>query len=97
MLWQGAQHLRDSVQHAVRGRNQPEMYPATANQRRYQVLNRLATQLQVPISHVVLAYLTSQPIRTVPIVGPQTQSQLADCVAASALRLTPAQLAEIEA
>lgn len=92
MLLQMAQRLRD----ALRGQGQPEMYPSAANQRRYEALKQLSVALNVPISHVVLAYLTSQPFPTVPIVGPQSPTQLADCIAASELRLTPAQLQQIE-
>jgi len=92
MLLQMAQRLRD----AVRGQGQPEMYPSAANQRRYQALKQIANALHIPISHVVLAYLTSQPFTTIPIVGPQTPAQLADCIAASELRLTPEQVRQIE-
>ena len=92
MLVQMAQRLRDRL-HA---RDQHEMYPEKANQQRYRVLKQIALESNVPISHVVVAYLTSQPFVTVPVVGPQTPAQLADCVAAAALRLTPAQLAQID-
>lgn len=97
MLLQMAQRLRDVARKLGQGQGQPEMYPSAANQRRYQVLKQIATELNVPISHVVLAYLTSQPFATVPIVGPQTPAQLADCVAAGELRLTAEQLRRIEA
>lgn len=92
MLLQIAQRLRD----AMRANRQPEMYPAVANQKRFRALKEIALECNVPISHVVVAYLTSQSIITVPIVGPQTLVQLKDCVAATALCLTSTQLAQID-
>ena len=93
MFLQIALRLRD----AMRTNRQPEMYPAVVNQKRFRVLKQIALDCNVPISHVVVAYLTSQPFVTVPIVGPQTLAQLADCVSAASLRLTSAQLAQIDA
>jgi len=60
------------------------------------VAGRIAQQRGVNLSAIVLAYLWSRPITVVPIVGPRTVAQLEDCVAALPVRLTPAELAELE-
>jgi aryl-alcohol dehydrogenase-like predicted oxidoreductase len=46
----------------------------------------------------VLAYLWSaRPFPVVPIIGSRTAAQLTDCFAALPVRLTPAEMARLEA
>ena len=61
------------------------------------VAGQLARQRGVNLSAVVLAYLWSRPFPVVPIVGPRTIAQLEDCAAALPVRLTAAELAQLEA
>lgn len=60
------------------------------------VLELAATKRVAP-SAIVLAYLRSRPFPVVPIVGARTIAQLDDCIAALPMRLTPAELAALEA
>lgn len=60
------------------------------------VLELAATKRVAP-SAIVLAYLWSRPFPVVPIVGARTVAQLDDCIAALPVRLTPAELAALEA
>ncbi|RUS48713.1 aldo/keto reductase [Cohnella sp. AR92] len=67
-------------------------YRSQANVERFQRARKLAEELGVPVSRLVLAYLTSQPFPTVPIVGCNSSEQLRDSMSAAELRLTPDQL-----
>lgn len=72
----------------------PKLRQDFANERTLGRLTRaqeLAARLNVSITAIVLAYLTSQPFVTVPIIGPHTLDQLRDCLAFVDLTLTPAQ------
>jgi aryl-alcohol dehydrogenase-like predicted oxidoreductase len=60
------------------------------------VLEIAATKRVAP-SAVVLAYLWSRSFPVVPIVGCRTIAQLEDCLAAVPVRLTPVELAALEA
>ncbi len=60
------------------------------------VAGRIAQQRGVNLSAIVLAYLWSRPLCVVPIIGPRTIAQLEDSFAALPVRLTPAELAELE-
>jgi aryl-alcohol dehydrogenase-like predicted oxidoreductase len=57
---------------------------------------QIARQRGVNQSAIVLAYLWSRPFSVVPIVGPRTLAQLEDCAAALPVRLTAAELAQLE-
>jgi len=82
---------------AVRAKAEGSHYDTPANRHRATVMQTLAQGHGVPISHVALAYLTSQPIPVAPIVGIYNQAQLDDALAAAKLRLTPEEVAQIEA
>lgn len=71
-------------------------YRGSLNVRRFRKARELAEQLSVPLSHIVLSYLLSQPFPVIPIVGCRTTEQLEDSVHAARLKLTPAQLSELE-
>ena len=51
-------------------------------------INKLAEKRQLPISHVVLGYLLSHRITTIPVFSSSTLPQLRDTVDASSVRLT---------
>jgi aryl-alcohol dehydrogenase-like predicted oxidoreductase len=70
----------------------PELYRLTENGIRYLKLKRLADELSVTISQVVLAYLISQAIPSFPIIGSRTPAQLKDSLKSTEVSLTPAQL-----
>ncbi len=72
-------------------------YPAAPNQRRYRALATIAAAKAVPVSQTVLAYLLSQPFVTVPVVGCRSVDQLLDSLAAATIRLSPGDLATIDA
>jgi len=59
------------------------------NAGRWPRVKKLAEKHQVPASHIVLSYLTSQPFVTIPIVGCRTIEQLQDSIVAVDLVLTP--------
>jgi aryl-alcohol dehydrogenase-like predicted oxidoreductase len=63
------------------------------NARRWPRVKQLAQKYNVPVSHIVLSYLTSQPFATLPIIGCRTVNQLQDSTAAVNLVLTPEDLA----
>ncbi|MBB6638208.1 aldo/keto reductase [Cohnella thailandensis] len=67
-------------------------YRSQTNVERFARARKLARELNVPIGQLALAYLTSQPFPTVPIIGCNTLEQLRESMQAAALRLTPAQL-----
>lgn len=58
------------------------------NAGRWPRVKQLAEEHGVPVSHIVLSYLTSQPFVTIPIVGCRTIEQLQDSIAAVDLVLT---------
>jgi aryl-alcohol dehydrogenase-like predicted oxidoreductase len=60
------------------------------------VVVRLAREKGVNPSAIVLAYLWSRPFPVVPIVGCRTVAHLEDSAAALPVRLTPAELRELE-
>jgi aryl-alcohol dehydrogenase-like predicted oxidoreductase len=72
-------------------------YPLAANRIRAAAAQRLAQELGTTLTAVVLGYLQSRPFVTIPIIGPQTSAQLHDSLAGADLRLTPAQLAVLDA
>lgn len=61
------------------------------------VAGRIAQQRGVNLSAIVLAYLWSRPFPVVQIIGCSTLAQLEDCATALPVRLTGAELAQLEA
>lgn len=62
-----------------------------------QKLQGLASELDVSVSQLALAWVVQQPGVTSPIIGPRTRQQLEDNLAALALQLSPEVLARIDA
>jgi len=60
-------------------------------------LGEVATQRGVPRAQVALAWMLGKPAITAPIVGATRPHHLADAVAALSLRLTPEEIAGLEA
>lgn len=73
------------------------IYPPLANQRRALAVQTLADELNVSFTAIVLGYLQSQPFVTVPIIGPQSLSQLQDSLAADGVWLDEEQRELIDA
>ncbi len=63
---------------------------------RFQKLQVLHQETGLTTTQIVLGYLTSQPFPTFPIVGPKSPEQLADCLEAGDVTLTPEQLQHLE-
>lgn len=68
-------------------------YDTPANRARRDRARELAAKLGSTANRVALAWLTSQAFPGVAVVGPHKADQLADCLAAGDLLLTPAQVA----
>lgn len=81
-------NLKDSVK---------RQYDSALNQERYRRVTELAERYGVSITTISLSYLMSQPFPTVPIVGPKTMAQLGDCLHDVDLRLSPDEVAYLEA
>ncbi|MHC3125981.1 aldo/keto reductase [Brevundimonas sp. GN22] len=73
------------------------MYLNDANRARLPVIQEIAKAKGVSVNDVVLAYLTSQPLQTVPIVGASSIEQLEETIAASAIVLSADELARLKA
>ena len=76
---------------------QQQVYPLAANRVRAAAARRLADALGVSLTGVVLGYLQSQPFVTIPILGAATVEQLQDSLAGDGVRLTPEQIAALDA
>jgi len=63
---------------------------------RFRKLQALRLESGLTTTQVVLGYLASQPFPTFPIVGPRSSEQLADCLQAGDVLLTPEQLHDLE-
>ncbi|MEM8916471.1 MAG: aldo/keto reductase [Pseudomonadota bacterium] len=72
-------------------------YGRPENWRRFEVMRDLAAQHGRPISQIALSFLTSQTVRTVPIVGGRTPEQIKDSMAAADLHLSAEEVGRIEA
>jgi aryl-alcohol dehydrogenase-like predicted oxidoreductase len=72
-----------------------ELYFSEQNLRKLAVVQRIAERRGVGINDVVLAYLTSQPLVTVPIIGCSKPAQLEESVRAVALRLDADELQQL--
>ena len=71
-------------------------YHSPGNQRLYQLLTVAAQELNISISHIVLAYLWSHPFPVIPNVGCRTEAQLIDSMGAVGCRLPVQLMGEIE-
>jgi aryl-alcohol dehydrogenase-like predicted oxidoreductase len=65
-----------------------ELYNLSENEIRYEKLRRLAGELSVSISKIVLAYIHSQPFPSFAVIGSRTQDQLLDSMGSSEISLT---------
>jgi len=68
------------------------MFLNPTNRTRFTVVQKLAAQHGVSINEIVLAYLTNQPLQTIPIIGAFKADQLAETVKAARLKLSTAEL-----
>jgi aryl-alcohol dehydrogenase-like predicted oxidoreductase len=71
------------------------MYLNDTNKRRAQAIQALAARRGVSVNEIVLAYLLSQPLPTIPIIGVSSPAQLEESLRAADLRLTEAELAQL--
>lgn len=72
--------------------NLNSLYMNPTTEARYRRLKELRTQTGLSTTQIVIAYLTSQPFPTIPVVGPNSMTQLADCLTAEDTVLTAEQL-----
>lgn len=72
------------------------MYDLEETRQRLERIRHVQSQTGLSITQIVLAYLSSQPFPTIPIVGCKTPEQLADSMQAVDARLTPAQIVYLE-
>lgn len=76
-------------------RLKPDLRAAFENPENLARLDRakvLADELGVTVSAITLAYLTSQTVAGIPLIGPMSLAQLQDSLAAADLRLTAGQI-----
>ena len=76
-------------------RLKPELRAAFENAENLARLDRakvLAHELGVTVSAITLAYLTSQTVAGIPVIGPMSMDQLQDSLGAADLKLTAAQI-----
>jgi aryl-alcohol dehydrogenase-like predicted oxidoreductase len=69
-----------------------ELYYSDENLRKLEAVKTRAAHYGVGINDIVLAYLTSQPLPTIPIIGCSRSAQLRESVNACALQLDLAEL-----
>jgi aryl-alcohol dehydrogenase-like predicted oxidoreductase len=76
-----------------------KLYDATADADRRVVerVGEIASQRGVPRAQVALAWLLSKPVITAPIIGASKPGHLEDAVAALSLKLSPEEVAALEA
>jgi aryl-alcohol dehydrogenase-like predicted oxidoreductase len=74
-----------------------KLYLSDANLRRLEVAQTLAQRHGVTLAQIVLAYLVRQPLTTIPIIGCSGIAQLEESLGATAVALTPADLAALAA
>ncbi|WEK56750.1 MAG: aldo/keto reductase [Candidatus Brevundimonas phytovorans] len=82
----GEEALRDDLK---------AMYVNDANRARLPVLKSVAEARGVSVNDVVLAYLTSQPLQTVPIIGASSVEQLKESLKAASIALDAGELARL--
>jgi aryl-alcohol dehydrogenase-like predicted oxidoreductase len=73
-----------------------KIYVNETNVGRFETARRLALKYEVPVAHIVLSYLISQPFTTIPVVGCRTLAQLTESMQAIDLRLEPEELRFLE-
>jgi len=73
------------------GRITPQVFPAVA------ACLRVAAKHRIDPCRLAIAFCRSRPFTTIPIIGATTTEQLANTIAAAALRLSPEVLADIAA
>ena len=71
------------------------MYLNDTNRARLKVVQALAAKHKVSLNDIVLAYLTSQPLQTIPIIGASSSAQIQESIKAISLKLSAAELAEL--
>lgn len=71
------------------------MYLNDTNRLRLAAVEKLAAKHHVALNVVVLAYLTSQPLQTIPIIGASSPAQIEESVAAAKLKLSAEELAAL--
>lgn len=73
--------------------NQQKQYGTAENRKRVARLQQLVQETGHSVSQLVLAYLTSQPFVTIPIVGCRSVAQVEDSMRAGDVKLTGEQVA----
>jgi aryl-alcohol dehydrogenase-like predicted oxidoreductase len=68
------------------------MYLNDVNRKRFAALRNLAERHAASVNDVALAYMTSQPLPTIPIIGASKPEQIADTVRATTLSLSSEEL-----
>src|SRR5262245_50459331 len=71
------------------------LYLSDANRRKLPVIRSVAARHRATVNEVVLAYLLSQELPTIPIIGASRPDQVAESVRACRLRLAPEELDEL--
>ena len=71
------------------------MYLNQINKLRLAAIQKIAGEHKVSINAVVLAYLTSQPLQTIPIIGASGPEQIAESAEAASLKLSSEELAAL--
>ena len=70
---------------------------ADADRKVVEAVTAVAAARGVPRAHVALAWVLAQPVVTAPIIGATKLAQLDDAIAALAVKLTPEEIATLEA
>ena len=73
------------------------LYDHPANRGKLPVIREIAAHHGCDINTVVLAYLCSQPLPTIPIIGASSAAQLRESLRATALQLSAAELERLRA
>jgi aryl-alcohol dehydrogenase-like predicted oxidoreductase len=76
--------------------NTERIYGGPANQQRFQRIQQLSRETGLTVTQIVLGYLLGQPFPTFPIIGCQTEAQLADSLTAAEVQLTAEQIRFLE-
>jgi aryl-alcohol dehydrogenase-like predicted oxidoreductase len=82
-------------------KNLPEhlaaMYLNETNRKRAKAVEVLAARRGVAVNEIVLAYLLSQPLPTLPIIGASSPRQISESLKAADIKLTAAELEQLRA
>src|SRR5262249_52356269 len=73
------------------------MYLNDTNRKRARAVQALASRRGVAANEVVLAYLLSQPLLTLPIIGASSAAQLSESLKAADLKLMALELEQLRA